>query len=111
MLSTWIKNSGRYRKPKWPTKVFLDDSHSPAFTAYEYRRYIITVWARPEFTNGFTSVGIVYKPGQLGSIVQVQRIEGEVFSEKEEAEQHGVDLCTEWIDQHIGLGINIRPKT
>ena len=72
---------------------FLNGSHIPALTAYEYRDYLISAWARPEFSNGFTSVGIVYKRGRLESIIQVQRIEGELFETKEQAEQHGVELC------------------
>jgi len=78
---------------------FLNGSYIPALTAYEYRRYIISAWARPEFTNGFTSVGIVYEQGQFGSIIQVQRIEGELFESKEQAEQHGIEVCKEWIDK------------
>ena len=78
---------------------FLNCSHIPALTAYEYRGYIISAWARPESTNGFTSVSIVYKRGRLGSIIQVQRIEGELFETKAQAEQHGVELCKEWIDK------------
>ena len=81
---------------------FLNGSYAPALTAYEYRGYLISAWARPEFTNGSTSVGIVYKQNQLGSIIQVQRIEGELFENKELAEQHGVKLCTEWIDNQRG---------
>jgi hypothetical protein len=70
---------------------FLNGSYIPALTAYEYRGYIISAWAKPESTNGSTSVGIVYDRGQFGTIIQVQRIEGELFETKEEAEQHGVD--------------------
>ena len=77
---------------------FLNASYIPALTAYEYRGYIISAWARPESTNGSTSVGIVYERGQFGSIIQVQRIEGEYFETKEQAEQHGLELCNEWID-------------
>jgi hypothetical protein len=77
----------------------LNGSHIPALSAYEYRGYLISAWARPEFANGFTSVGIVYKRGRLGSIIQVQRIEGELFETKEQAEQHGVELCKEWTDK------------
>jgi len=55
--------------------------------------------SRPEFTNGSTSVGIVHKQNRLGSIIQVQRIEGQLFESKEEAEQHGLELCKEWIDE------------
>jgi hypothetical protein len=70
----------------------------PAVTAYEYWGYIISAWARPEFTTGFTSVGVVYERGQLGSIIQVKRIEGELFESKAQAEQHGVELCKKWVD-------------
>jgi hypothetical protein len=78
---------------------FLNDSYIPVLTAYEYRGYIISAWSRPESTNGSTSIGIVYERGQFGSIIQVQRIEGELFETKEQAEQHGVELCKEWIDK------------
>jgi hypothetical protein len=78
---------------------FLNGSYIPALTAYEYRGYIISAWARPESMNGSTSVGIVYERNEFGSIIQVERIEGELFETKEEAEQHGVELCKEWIDK------------
>ncbi|HEY6363909.1 MAG TPA: hypothetical protein VI585_03865, partial [Candidatus Binatia bacterium] len=80
-------------------RFFLNASYVPALIAYEYRGYIISAWARPESTNGSTSVGIVYDRGQFGTIIQVQRIEGELFATKEQAEQHGVELCKEWIDK------------
>jgi hypothetical protein len=50
----------------------LNGSFIPALPAYEYGCYIISAWARPEFTNDSTSVGIVYEQGQFGSIIQVQ---------------------------------------
>jgi hypothetical protein len=78
---------------------FLNGSYIPALTVYEYRGYIISAWARPEFTNGSTSVGIVYERGQFGSIIQVKRIEGRGFESKEEAERHGLELCKKWIDE------------
>jgi hypothetical protein len=81
--------------------AFPNGSYIPAPTAYEYRGYIIGAWARPEFRNGSTSVGIVYKRDRLGSMIQVQRIEGKLFESKEQAEQHGVALCKEWIDKQF----------
>ena len=78
---------------------FLNGSYIPALPAYEYRGYIISAWARPESTNGSTSVGIIYNRGPLGTINQVQRIEGELFETKEQAEQHAIELCKEWIDK------------
>jgi hypothetical protein len=71
----------------------------PQLTAYEYRGYIIGAWARPELTKGCTSVGIVYRRNQLGSLIQVQRTEGRLFETKEQAEQHGLELCKEWLDK------------
>jgi hypothetical protein len=78
---------------------FLNASYIPALTAYEYRGYIISAWARPESTNGYTSVCIVYERSKVGAIIQVQRIEGELLKTKEQAEQHGLQLCKEWIDR------------
>src|SRR6267142_745002 len=63
---------------------FLNGGYIPVLTAYEYRGYYISAWARPEFTNGYTSVGIVSKQNQLGSFVQVQRTEGRFFQIKED---------------------------
>jgi hypothetical protein len=83
------------------TKPFLNSRYVPALTAYEYRGYIIGTWARPEFTNGSTSIGVVYKRGEFGSIIQVQRIEGELFETKEQAEQHAVELCKKWVDKQV----------
>ena len=67
--------------------------------AFEYEEYYISAWARPEFTNGYTSVAIVSKQIRPGSFVQVQRIEGRFFHIKDEAEQHGLELCKKWIDK------------
>jgi len=82
---------------------FLNGNYIPALTAYEYRGYIISAWARPEFTNRYTSVGVVYEHGQSKSIIQIQRIEGDYFETKEQAEQYGLELFKKWIDKlHSG---------
>jgi hypothetical protein len=47
------------------------------------------------------SRGIILRPGRLGSIVEVKRIEGPVFGSKEAAEEHGIQLCKEWIDKRL----------
>jgi hypothetical protein len=73
----------------------------PSLTFYEYRGYVIGAWARPELTKGSTSVGVVYKRDKFGSMIQVQRIEGKFFEKNEQAEQHGVELCKEWIDNQF----------
>jgi hypothetical protein len=77
----------------------LNGSFAPALTAYEYQGYIISGWARPELTKDSTSIGVVYKRDKFGSMIQVQRIEGELFQSKEQAEEHGLKLCKEWIDK------------
>ena len=41
-------------------------------------------------------------PGRLSSIVEVKRVEGPIFNSQEEAEQHGVELCKDWIDKRCG---------
>ena len=52
--------------------------------------------------KGSTSVGVVYKRDKFGSMFQVQRIEGGFFESKEQAEQHGLELCKDWIDKRRG---------
>ena len=71
----------------------------PSLTFYEYRGYVIAGWARPELTKGCTSIGVVYKQDKFGSLIQVHRIEGKLFESKEQAEQYGIELCKEWIDE------------
>jgi len=83
------------------TRSFLKTDSIPTVMASEYKGYYISAWARPEFTNGYTSVGIVSKQSRLDSFVQVQRIEGSFFHIKDEAEQHGLELCKEWIDKQV----------
>jgi hypothetical protein len=71
----------------------------PSLTFYDYRGYVIGAWARPELRKGSTSIGVVYKRDKFGSIIQVQRIEGDLFASKEQAEHYGLELCKEWIDK------------
>jgi hypothetical protein len=78
--------------------AFLKGSYVPALTAYEYRGYIINAWARPEFTNGFTSAGIVYERGQFGSIVRFRESRASCSKVKSKPSIHGIELCKEWID-------------
>jgi hypothetical protein len=82
-------------------RYLFNGSYIPALTAYDYRDHIISAWARPEFGDGFTSIGIVYKRDQLGSLSQVQRIEGELFDSEERAERHGIALCKGWVDTQL----------
>ena len=88
----------------------LNGSYIPALPAYEYEGYIISAWARPESTNSSTSVGIVYEHGQSGAIIQIQRIEGELFESKELAEEHGLELCKEGIDKQTNANKEIKRR-
>ena len=60
-----------------------------------YKRFLIAGSAIPTFATGFDwySQGTVFRTGQLGSIVEIRRSRGVVFNGKEEAEQHGLELC------------------
>jgi hypothetical protein len=81
---------------------FMDCTNPiPSLTFYEYRGYVIGGWARPELTKGSTSIGVVYNRDKFGSLIQVHRIEGTLYESKEQAEQHGIELCKEWIDHRL----------
>ena len=66
-----------------------------------YKEFLISSSAVPTFATGFQwySQGTILRPARLGSIVEVKRIEGPIFNSKEEAEQHGLQLCKDWIDK------------
>jgi SOS response associated peptidase (SRAP) len=68
-----------------------------------YKDFLISSSPMPTFATGFkwNSQGIVLRPGRLGSIVEVKRIQGPIFTSKEEAEQHGLQLCKGWIDNRL----------
>jgi hypothetical protein len=59
-----------------------------------YKEFLITSSAVPTFATGFDwySQGIILRPGRLISMVQVKRIEGPIFDNKEAAEQYGLEL-------------------
>ena len=93
----------KFKSQNWHRRclpLFMDDTNQiPSLTFYEYGGFIIGAWARPESATGSTSVGVIYQRDKFGSMIQVQRIEGKFFENKEQAERHGVDLCKEWIDK------------
>ena len=66
-----------------------------------YKGFLIVGTTTPNFATRFDwySQGIILRPGRLGSVVEVKRIEGPIFNSKEEAEQHGFELCKCWIDK------------
>ena len=66
-----------------------------------YKGFLISGSAVPTFATGFDwySQGTVLRPGRLSSIIEVKRIQGEIFNSKEAAEEDGFRLCKEWIDK------------
>jgi hypothetical protein len=66
-----------------------------------YKGFLISGSALPTFQSGFDwySQGIVLRPRRLGSIVEVKRIQGAMFTSKEAAEEDGFRLCKDWIDK------------
>jgi hypothetical protein len=85
-------------------KLFMDHTNQiPSLTFCEYRGFVIGAWARPESVTGSTSVGVVYKRDKFGSLIQVHRIEGTLYESKEQAEQHGIEQCKEWIDKQFSV--------
>ena len=66
----------------------------------QYKGFLIDGSAVPTFATSFDwySQGIVLRPGRLSSIV-VKRFQGPIFNSKEEAEEHGLKLCKDWIDK------------
>jgi hypothetical protein len=66
-----------------------------------YKDFLISGSAVPTFVTGFDwySQGTILRPGRLGSIVEIKRIQGPIFHNKEAAEGHGLKLCKEWIDK------------
>ena len=75
-----------------------------------YKDFLITGSAVPTFATGFDwySQGVILRPGRVTSIVEVRRIKGPIFNSKEAAEEHGIQLCKEWIDTGAGTRSFIR---
>jgi hypothetical protein len=66
-----------------------------------YQHFLIAGSAIPNFATGFDwySQGTVFRRGHLGSIVEIRRIRGAIFNSKEDAEEHGLELCKSWINE------------
>ena len=66
-----------------------------------YKGFLIDGSAVPTFATGFDwyAQGTILRPGRLGSIVEIKRIQGPIFNSKEAAEEHGLQLCKDWIDK------------
>jgi hypothetical protein len=73
-----------------------------------HKGFLIVGSAVPRFSTGFDwdSQGIIFRSGRLGSTVEIKRIKGPIVSSKDAAEEHGLNLCREWIDNRF-----VRPPT
>jgi hypothetical protein len=60
-----------------------------------YKDFLISSSPVPTFATGFQwhSQGTILRPGRFSSIIVIKRIDGPTFTAKEEAEQHGLELC------------------
>jgi hypothetical protein len=60
------------------------------------------------------AVGLICVPTRHGSFVEIKRLEGPRFDNREQAEDHGLQLCKEWLDglaELFELWVALRPKS
>jgi hypothetical protein len=69
----------------------------------QYKGYFISGSAM-RISGGCRSQGTVLALGHRGSFVEVKRIQGLTFRNKEDARRRGVELCRTWIDEYQSLG-------
>jgi len=70
---------------------------------HHYNNYPIYAAAVPALKNRWYSRGIVFAPDKEGATIELKRLEGPrdfTFVTKEQAEEHGFQLCRAWIDEH-----------
>ena len=67
----------------------------------KYKGYRISGWTLVKHSarEDLCSRGTVSILTKVGSIIEVQQLEGPAFHNKKEAEEHGLQLCKEWIDR------------
>src|SRR5262245_22595975 len=68
-----------------------------------YRGFLIAGSAVPRFATGFDwdSHGIIFRSGRPGSTIEIKRIKGPVVNSKDAAEEHGLKLCKDWVDDRL----------
>jgi hypothetical protein len=64
-----------------------------------YKGFIIFGGATSDQQGNCCSYGLVCMKGPH-TLLETKRIEGTTFIGKEAAEQHGIELCRLWIDEH-----------
>ena len=65
--------------------------------------FLIAGSAVPRFATGFDwdSQGIIFRSGRFGSIAEIKRVKGPIVNSKDAAEEHGLKLCKDWIDNRL----------
>jgi hypothetical protein len=69
----------------------------------EYRGYLIfgTATKTDPSSPDWRAVGIAYRKTSEGLIVQIERTGGPMFTTKGAAEQEGLALSREWVDEQL----------
>jgi hypothetical protein len=60
------------------------------------------------------ALGTICVPTPHGSIVEIKRLRGPMSENREEAEEHGLQMCKEWLDglaELFELWVALRPKS
>jgi O-succinylbenzoate synthase len=66
----------------------------------EYKGYYLSGSIVRQHMTGSKSLGILCVAGKLGSMTEVKRIPGRYFETSEQAQQHGLELAKQWVDDH-----------
>ena len=64
-----------------------------------YKGFIIFGGVTSDDEGSYCSYGLVCMKGTR-TLLEIKRIEGTQFRAQEAAEQHGMELCKLWIDEH-----------
>jgi len=70
----------------------------------EYKGYYLSGSIVPQCIKGCHSLRIVCLADKQGSIIEVKRIPGRSFDTSEQAEEHGLELAKQWVDDHESRG-------
>ena len=73
----------------------------------QYKGYMISGCSIPIYTKGCQSRGSVCRAGRSGSVIELQRIDGEMVKTTKEAEAPGLELAREWVDRKTAWRVPI----
>jgi hypothetical protein len=65
----------------------------------QYRGYLVSGSSIPQYDQRSSqALGIICVSRPDGSLVEVKRIEGPIMEGRQKAEDYGLQLCKEWLD-------------